>query len=106
VGAADYQEVGEKSMKTIWKFKLEAQSCQMISMPQGAEILAVQEQRGVPHLWAICDSEAPQVERYFLMYGTGSSINIPYDKYIGTFQLMNGGLVFHVFETSKETALK
>ena len=92
-------------MKTIWKFKLEAQTIQRISMPQGAEILTVQEQGGVPHLWAICDSESPLVDRHFLMYGTGHRIDIAFDKYIGTFQLMNGKLVFHVFETSKERPL-
>lgn len=93
-------------MKKIWKFKLEGQTCQKISMPEGAQVLTVQEQGGIPYLWAVCETDNPLADRHFLMYGTGHLMDIAVDKYIGTFQLMNGGLVFHVFETSKETALK
>jgi hypothetical protein len=93
-------------MKTIWKFPLKAQICQKVAMPEGAEVLTIQVQGRTPCLWAIVDDKAPKVDRHFLTYGTGHRMDIAHDKYIGTFQLLDGGLVFHVFETSKETALK
>ena len=43
-------------MKTIWKWTLQPETT--IDMPHGAKLLAVQEQRGEPHLWALVDPGA------------------------------------------------
>jgi len=88
--------------KTIWKFQLETKDDQMIVMHKGAKILCVQTQHEQPCLWVLVDANQKTDERYFEIFGTGHYIrwktDKPYRKYIGTYQLTEGALVFHVFE--------
>ncbi len=69
-------------------------------MPIGAELLTVQIQGGKPCLWAMVDPAKDQSERHIEIFGTGNPIeeSILERKYIGTYQLHGGSLVFHVFE--------
>jgi hypothetical protein len=86
-------------MKTIFKYKLAGLVSQTIEMPVGAEILDIQVQNGIPCIWALCDPYYSLEKRVFELFGTGGEI--PYRanrKYIGTYQLNNGNLVFHCFE--------
>lgn len=93
--------------KTIWKFPV-APKQKSISMPKGAEVLSVQEQHGMPCIWALVDPSNKTEERHFEIFGTGHDIpmngerksyqNPVKRKYIGTFQLQGGSLVFHLFE--------
>jgi hypothetical protein len=86
-------------MRTIWKFPFEVADVLEILMPSGAEILDVQVQHGQPCLWALVHSERPTVRRRFRVFGTGHLIEGMYAaKYVGTFQIAGGALVFHVFE--------
>lgn len=86
-------------MKAIWKFPLSMIDSQSILMPEGAQVLAVQVQGGVPCLWALVDTEAPQVSQTVRIHGTGHRCDDTLDRhnYLGTFQLERGALVFHVF---------
>jgi len=87
--------------KTIWKFELEITDKQFIRMPKGAELLSVQTQSESPCLWAFVNPNGATEERCFEVFGTGHPIHcdIGIDrKYIGTFQIRDGALVFHVFE--------
>lgn len=86
-------------MKTIYKYPLKIQDKQTVSIPMGAQILSVQVQDEVVCLWALVDPELPKKEFEFQMLGTGhdaSHINANY-LHIGTVQLDDGNLVFHVF---------
>lgn len=86
-------------MKTIYKYKLQTTDEQQILMPEGAEILTVQLQDGEPQLWALVETELPKTKRYIEIFGTGNPITgIGPHKYIATYQLRGGALVFHVFE--------
>ena len=86
-------------MKTIWKFELETTDVFIVDMPIGAEILTVQEQYGKPCLWAVVDDDVEKERRAFCIHGTGHPVESPeVKKYIGTYQLMEGALIFHVFE--------
>jgi hypothetical protein len=69
-------------------------------MPMGADILSIQVQQGIPTIWAMVDPDAPQVMREFRCLGTGYPVpkGLPM-RFIDTVQLMDGELVFHVFET-------
>ncbi|MEE9451060.1 MAG: hypothetical protein V3V72_13505 [Ignavibacteriaceae bacterium] len=87
--------------ETIWKFELETTEDQKIEMPVNAKILTVQSQDEIPCLWALVDPSAKKEIRLFEVFGTGHPVG--YDmgvnrNYIGTYQLQNGALVFHVFE--------
>ncbi len=86
-------------MITIWKYKLETTDIQTIEMPLDAEILTVQEQNGDINMWVKVDTEKTLVKREIFIYGTGNPIfDNDNSKYIGTFQLKSGMLVFHVFD--------
>lgn len=86
-------------MKTIWKFTLGNGSPQRVSMPKGAEILAVQQQDGAAQLWALVDPSYGMETRYIEVYGTGQAIHEDMGverRYVGTFQ--QPPFVWHVFE--------
>lgn len=82
----------------IFKYTIEPDA--YIEMPNGARILSVQVQNGVPVLWALVDPDAPLKRRDIRVYGTGHSIRLEVEdlEYLGTFQMHDGALVFHAFE--------
>jgi len=84
--------------ETIWKFTLQATDIQTIKMPKGAKILCVQTQNEIPCLWAIVDPSASMEDRTFSIYGTGHNIDGYDRKYLGTFQLLKGNFIGHLFE--------
>jgi len=88
-------------MMTIWKYNLGIQDYLEIDMPIGADILDMQMQHGIPTLWALVDPEAKEIKRKFIIRGTGHDIDGElYENmyFIGTFQMDDGNLIFHVFE--------
>lgn len=87
-------------MKTIWKFPLSITGQQQISMPEGAEILCVQVQRGQVCLWALVNPNFVKKPRTIEIFGTGHEVDDAPRTYIGTVQVhpMGSDLVWHVFE--------
>ena len=70
----------------------------MIEMHEGAAVLTVQVQRGIPCLWASVDIRKPKIKRCFIIYGTGFGLDDgPARHYVGTYQLQSGDFVFHVY---------
>ena len=111
--------------RTIWKYDVLPGDFGL-DMPKGAKILGVGLQGGKPHriytgrvtimdegasawgaegprLWALVDPEAPKVCRRFIAVGTGDLFPEEIDgfSHIGTFVLMGGRLVFHVFDAGE-----
>ena len=85
-------------MKTIHKYKLSRVYEEVIQMPEGAEILAIQYQQGSVCIWALVDVNKRMVGRNIITLGTGHSIpegERKY-KYISTVQV--GEFVWHYFE--------
>lgn len=86
-------------MRTVFKYTLKEWGSVSIDMPKGAEVLGVQVQHGDAQLWALVDTSAELVTRQFRIYGTGHPIEgSKYLRFVGTFQMHDGQLVFHVFE--------
>lgn len=85
-------------MKRIVKYQLLIIDEHEVAMPEGAKILCVQVQYDQPAIWAIIDDEKPMKNRVFRIVGTGHPIDFDTQNYIGTVQLLDGNLVFHVFE--------
>ncbi len=87
-------------MQQIFKYELDLNGAVRIEMPLGAKILAVQEQNGIPCIWALVTTGEgdPPVLRHFRIIGTGHTIAGDVGVYIGTFQLFGGEFVGHVFE--------
>ena len=89
-------------MKTIYKYKLEVEDSQVVKMPMGAEILKVDTQRARPCLWAMVETDHILEDRIIIMRGTGHpAIGLTKENYLGSFILLGGDLVFHVFEGVK-----
>jgi len=87
-------------MTTIHKYTLDPNKL-AVEMPIGANVLTVQNQNENVCIWALVDTKKETETRYFEIFGTGH--NIPVDmgierKYINTFQLQGGTIVFHLFE--------
>ena len=86
-------------MKQIWKYLVEVTDEQVIEMPAGAKILTVQMQRDIPHIWVCVGPHNKTELRQIRIYGTGHNVSNPENlKYISTFQMRGGSLVFHAFE--------
>jgi hypothetical protein len=82
---------------TIWKFRLQKEAVrQTIAMPRGAQILCLQYQHNDPQIWALVDPTQPSQDRTFTQHGTGhDGVS---GRYVGTYQVLDGRYVFHVFE--------
>lgn len=85
------------STQRVYKYQLLASDWTTVYMPDGAEPLCVQVQGGQPFLWARVTIGSPPVNHHFRIAGTGHDLGNRVGKYIDTFQLDNGNLVFHVF---------
>jgi len=88
-------------MRTIWKYRVRASDTFTHKIPLGARFLSVQTQKGDPQMWFTVETNNQLEERRFFVAGTGQEI--PQDlfivsDYLGTFQLSDGALVFHLFE--------
>lgn len=87
---------------TIWKFHVDATDKFSVKMPPHAKVLSVQTQFGNPFMWVMVDPRYESTEeRFFEVFGTGHDIPVDIGverEYIGTFQLMQGTLIFHLFE--------
>lgn len=88
-------------MKTIWKWTLAVADIQSVPLPAGADVLGVQMQGGYPQLWALCDPKAEPQSREIAIYGTGHQLPHDPGRYISTFQMASGALVFHAFEVTQ-----
>jgi len=86
-------------MISVWKFNLQAIDKQEIQIPVGAELLTVQLQNGEPCLWARVDTDQLVETRQIEIHGTGHELPDTTRKYIGTYQMANDTLIFHVFES-------
>lgn len=91
-------------MKTVWKFgPLQPEHWTVeIEMPAGAEVLHVNVQsRGLDedaYLWALVDPNAPKGLRRFFLVGTGQPLSEDAGRHVGTWDMMNGRYVWHLFE--------
>lgn len=89
----------------IWKYTLQP-GFTKLSIPTGGRVLSVQAQHGEPRIWVLVDPEAPPEAREFMVYGTGHNVPDKTEKlkgFVGTIQMAEGTLVFHVFETISGT---
>jgi hypothetical protein len=84
----------------IWKFPITGTDEFTLDMPKGAKVLTVQMQHDVVTIWAEVDIKAEIVTYDFAVFPTGVPFNPEYTEYIGTFQLMGGVLVFHLYRTN------
>ena len=96
-------------MRTIYRYDLELQHEQLITLPRNAEILTVDRQTRLPlglSLWALINTDEPVVDRKIILVGTGTEDpNEAFGgvdaKFIATFQEPSG-FVWHFFDGGEE----
>lgn len=85
-------------MKTIYKYPLQIQNAQTVLLPRHFTILDVQNQNEILYLWAIVDPEEKEYGKVTIyIRGTGYLLTGDEGKFLGTVQVLNGGLVWHLF---------
>jgi hypothetical protein len=90
----------------VYKYPLRIDDVTCVTMPHDAKVLAVQEQHGVPCIWALVTPDAPTTERRFRIAGTGHDITWQHNMtHRGTFQMRGGDQVFHLFEYVSEPSM-
>jgi hypothetical protein len=84
--------------KQIWKFPI-SDDRQTISVPeiQKSDVLTCQLQHGVLCLWIIVDTARKRKKYKVFTYGTGHPMGDESAFYVGTYQISDGDLIFHVF---------
>jgi len=88
-------------MRKIFKYEIPIEDEFELELPKGAQVLTFQIQYGKPVIWAIIDPEEDIFEKInFRLFGTGHIIekNIIPLSYIGTVQMADGQLVWHLFK--------
>lgn len=89
-------------MKTVWKYPIKTADAFELTMPEDAKLLTVALQFNEPTLWALVDPEARKVQRGFRVAGTGHPMSDAAGlAYVGTYQMADGHLVFHVFDAGQ-----
>lgn len=82
----------------VFKYRLGSNITEIL-MPAGAQLLCVQPQGFDVCLWAKVDPEARNETRRVVIVGTGHELPTYGElKYINTFMVEDGALVFHAFE--------
>jgi len=83
--------------RTIWKFAFDVADEIYISMPGDASFLHVAEQHGQPCMWCEVDPDKSPSLVGFRLRGTGHPFDGTEDQYVGSFFMMGGALVFHLY---------
>lgn len=92
--------MSEATGKVIFKYQMPVLERFTMSLPQGAEIIRMEDQGGMFWLWAVVDTNAPMTERHFHAYKTGAAMdataNLKYVGFCAVFVQMELGL--YIFE--------
>lgn len=92
-------------MKAIHKFQLGMTENACVMMPEGALVIRVDGIDGFLYIWAVVDTNAPLIERYFMLFKTGAAMpddilkNYHYLGCGGIFVQME--LMMHVWESDR-----
>ena len=91
-------------LQKIWKYPINTQDVNFVlEIPEGGKTLHFEVQRGIPTLWVLVNPKNKIEKRCFRIVGTGDTIEEEDSlTYIGTIQMADGDLIFHLFECSKD----
>ena len=84
-------------MRTVYKYEILGATT-VLPMPAGAQLLSVHNQHERICVWALVDTEAPEVERVFRLVGTGHPYDDEGGTFVGSVLMQDGYYVFHVFD--------
>ena len=88
-----------KELMKIYKYVLPLSGSFTMELPIDSHILSFQTQHDELTIWAVVWPNSSTEERRFSIIGTGDEFDFDLvTKYIGTTQMHNGNLVWHLFE--------
>lgn len=92
-------------MRTIYRFPIPITDRFELELPMGSAFLHVACQERAPHdpsAWFLVDTQLRPVTRHFAIIGTGNPVpaDVSAAEHMGTFQMFQGGLVWHLFEVA------
>lgn len=84
----------------IFKYEIPIKDKFDLELPVHSKILSFQVQNEKPYIWVLLDENKVLRRRYFTIVGTGHEFYYHTDimKYIGTVQMAEESLVWHLFE--------
>jgi hypothetical protein len=85
-------------MKTIYKYPIFPDREFALKMPQGAFALHTGLQREGVFVWALVDTEMPEVEVRFRLLGTGEPADVEGFRHVSTWLMEGDSLVWHLFQ--------
>jgi len=89
-------------MREVWKFPIQHPGRRdgsfPVVMPHDSKILSIQIQKGEPVMWALVETSNRLETRVFQTFGTGHELPADEMVYRGTYQLIDGAFVGHLFE--------
>lgn len=85
-------------------FKYEVFTDFTLNLPEGYEVLSVMDQHNKSQMWIkVNDKDTNTKPVRFVTYGTGHDIDEELNlKFVGTFPVVNGMFIFHLFEVLEE----
>ena len=96
-------KMSQDSGKIIFKYQMPVLEDFEMTLPEGAEIIRMEDREGMFWLWAVVDTSAPEETRTFKAFKTGAEIpaglNLKYVGFCAVFVQMELGLyIFEVIE--------
>lgn len=96
--------------RVVWKFPLrDPHQAQVepfsVLLPEGASILSLQIQGGMPTLWAEVIAANARKPRAFAWLPTGLEFESCETTYIGSLQWAGGALVYHLYALGEGVSL-
>lgn len=87
--------------RRIWKFPTTVTAVDRVEMPRGAKLLHVGVQgQTIVNVWAEVDLDEPFTTRRLAHVTTGAEP--PDTPYVGTYHLVDGGFVGHIYDMGEE----
>jgi len=85
----------------VWKFEIPECDAFNINAPGEIKWLDAQVEHGIPFVWGVVSTDSPPISHVLFLRGTGHPFTGQEGDHIGSFQLDNGALVFHLFEEAQ-----
>jgi len=88
-------------VKTIYKYRIPRREEFDLVLPKHARVVRVAPQRGEAFMWALVDTEQPDVRVTFKVVGTGQEVGEAY--YMHSWE--DGDFIWHLFYVSEDQSV-
>ncbi len=87
----------------IWHYDIPLNEVVDLVLPQNATIFDLMLFQNLIRLFVLCDEDAPPQKRQILLLSKENYLEYPDVQYLGTVSLIDGNIIFHVFENLEIT---